>query len=124
MKIAQEQIKIMPDIRPGQTVKVYQRIKEGAKERIQPFEGLVLATKHGRGLDGTFTVRKIAEGVGVERVYPLHSPTIEKVEILKDSKVSKAKLYYMRKRSGKRARMKSKDYVVPITAPEPEKTEE
>jgi len=118
MKIAQEQIKIMPDIRPGQTVKVYQRIKEGAKERIQPFEGLVLATKHGRGLDGTFTVRKIAEGVGVERVYPLHSPTIEKVEILKDSKVSKAKLYYMRKRSGKRARMKSKDYVVPVTASE------
>jgi large subunit ribosomal protein L19 len=124
MKIAQEQLKIMPDIRPGQTVKVYQRIKEGAKERIQPFEGLVLATKHGRGLDGTFTVRKIAEGVGVERVYPLHSPTIEKVEILKDSKVSKAKLYYMRKRSGKRARMKSKDYVVPVTVSEPEKTEE
>ena len=122
MKIAQEQIKIMPDIRPGQTVKVYQRIKEGAKERIQPFEGLVLATKHGRGLDGTFTVRKIAEGIGVERVYPLHSPTIEKVEILKDSKVRKAKLYYMRKRSGKRARMKSKDYVVPATVSE--KTEE
>ncbi len=115
----------MPDIRPGQTVKVYQRIKEGAKERIQPFEGLVLATKHGRGLDGTFTVRKIAEGIGVERVYPLHSPTIEKVEILKDSKVSKAKLYYMRKRSGKKARMKSKDYVVPATVSEKsEKIEE
>jgi len=124
MKIIQEQLKTMPDIRPGQTVKVYQRIKEGAKERIQPFEGLVLATKHGRGLDGTFTVRKIAEGIGVERVYPLHSPTIEKVEILKDAKVSKAKLYYMRKRSGKRARMKSKDYIVPATISEPEKTEE
>ena len=123
MKIIQEQLKNMPDIRPGQTVKVYQRIKEGAKERIQPFEGLVLATKHGRGLDGTFTVRKIAEGIGVERVYPLHSPTIEKVEILKDSKVSKAKLYYMRKRSGKKARMKSKDYVVPATVSEAEKIE-
>jgi len=118
MKIIQEQIKTLPDIRPGQTVKVYQRIKEGAKERVQPFEGLVLATKHGRGLDGTFTVRKIAEGVGVERVYPLHSPTIEKIEILKDSKVSKAKLYYMRKRSGKKARMKSKDYIVPATVSE------
>lgn len=118
MKITQEQLKTLPDIRPGQTVKVYQRIKEGAKERIQPFEGLVLATKHGRGLDGTFTVRKIAEGVGVERVYPLHSPRIEKVEILKDSKVSKAKLYYMRKRFGKKARMKSKDYVVPAIVSE------
>jgi len=125
MKIIQEQLKIMPDIRPGQTVKVYQRIKEGAKERIQPFEGLVLATKHGRGLDGTFTVRKIAEGVGVERVYPLHSPTIEKVEILKESKIRKAKLYYMRKRSGKKARMKKKDYVVPATASEkPEEAED
>ncbi|TSC53821.1 MAG: LSU ribosomal protein L19P, partial [Parcubacteria group bacterium LiPW_39] len=72
----------------------------------QPFEGLVIAAKHGRGLDGTFTVRKIAEGVGVEKIYPLHSPTIDKIEILKTSKVRRAKLYYMRERSGKSAKMK------------------
>ncbi len=113
MNIIQDQLKKVPDIRPGQTVKVYQRVKEGAKERVQPFEGLVIATKHGRGLDGTFTVRKISSGVGVERIYPLHSPTIDKIEILKTSKVRQAKLYYMRERSGKRARMKNKNIIVP-----------
>jgi len=118
MKIIQEQLKKIPDIRSGQTVKVYQRVKEGAKERVQPFEGLVIAVKHGKGMDGTFTVRKISEGIGVERVYPLHSPTIDKIEILKTSKVRRAKLYYMRERFGKRARMKKKDYIAPVTATE------
>jgi len=107
MKIIQDQLKKIPEIKPGQTVKVYQRVKEGNKERIQPFEGLVIAQKHGRGLNGTFTVRKIAEGVGVERIYPLHSPTIDKIEILKTSEVRRAKLYYMRERFGKSARMKN-----------------
>ena len=115
MKIIQDQLKKVPEIKSGQTIRVHQRVKEGAKERIQPFEGLVIATKHGRGLDGTFTVRKISEGVGVERIYPLHSPTIDKIEILKVAKVRRAKLYYMRKRFGKRARMKSKNVVtVPV----------
>ncbi len=106
MKIIQEQQKKIPEIRSGQIVRVYQRVKEGNKERIQPFEGLVIAAKHGRGLDGTFTVRKIAEGIGVEKIYPLHSPTIDKIEILKTSKVKRAKLYYMRQRFGKKAKMK------------------
>lgn len=115
--IIQDQLKKVPEIKAGQTVKVYQRVKEGEKERIQPFEGLVIATKHGKGLDGTFTVRKISEGVGVERIYPLHSPAIDKIEVLKASKVRQAKLYYMRERSGKRARMKSKNTVlVPVEA--------
>lgn len=113
MNIIQDQLKKVPDIRPGQTVKVYQRVKEGAKERVQPFEGLVIAVKHGRGLDGTFTVRKISSGVGVEKIYPLHSPTIDKIDVLKKADVRRAKLYYMRERSGKRARMKSKNIVVP-----------
>jgi large subunit ribosomal protein L19 len=115
-KIIQDQLRQVPDIRSGQTVRVYQRVKEGAKERVQPFEGLVIATKHGRGLDGTFTVRKISAGVGVEKIYPLHSPTIDKIEILKTAKVRRAKLYYMRERFGKRARMKRKEKIdVPVS---------
>lgn len=111
MKIIQDQLRQVPEIKAGQTVKVYQKVKEGNKERIQPFEGLVIATKHGRGLDGTFTVRKIAAGVGAERTYPLHSPAIDKIEILKTAKVKRAKLYYMRERFGKRARMKGKETI-------------
>ena len=96
-----------PLLRAGDTVKVHQKIKEGEKERIQVFEGLVIAVKHGRGLDGTFTVRKIAAGgVGVERTYPLHSPHIVKVERTKTADVSRAKLYYMRDRMGKNARFR------------------
>lgn len=114
MKIIQEQLKKdLPKIQAGQTIVVYQKIKEGAKERIQPFEGLVIATKHGQGLDGTFTVRKIASGVGVEKIYPLHSPTIDKIKILKTAKVRRAKLYYMRERFGKKAKMQSEKFEVP-----------
>jgi len=124
MKIIQDQLKTVPEIKPGQTVRVHQRIKEGNKERVQPFEGLVIATKHGRGLDGTFTVRKISEGVGVERIYPLHSPTIDKIEILKTAKVRRAKLYYMRERFGKQARMKRKEkMVIPSSGAAEEQTE-
>ena len=111
--IIQDQLKKVPELQAGQTVKVYQRVKEGNKERVQPFEGLVIAVKHGRGLDGTFTVRKISSGIGVERIYPLHSPTIDKIEVLKKADVRRAKLYYMRERSGKSARMKSKNIEVP-----------
>ena len=96
-----------PAVKPGDTVRVYQKIKEGEKERVQIFEGLVIAVKHGRGLDGSFTVRKIAVGgIGVERTYPLHSPNVVKVERTKSAKVSRAKLFYMRDRKGKNARFK------------------
>jgi len=97
-----------PELRSGDTVKVHQRIKEGDKERVQIFEGLVIAVKHGTSLDGTFTVRKMAVGgIGVERTYPLHSPNVLKVERIKTADVSRAKLYYMRDRLGKSARFKN-----------------
>jgi len=95
----------LPDIRPGDTVKVYQKIKE----KIQVFEGLVLAKKHGQGITSTITVRRVIDGIGVEKVFPIHSPTIEKIEILKRGKVRRAKLYYLRKAKGKKARLKKKD---------------
>lgn len=96
-----------PQVKAGDTVRVHQKIKEGDKERVQIFEGLVIATKHGLGLNGSFTVRKIAVGnVGVERTYPVHSPNIIKVERTKNAEVSRAKLYYMRDRKGKAARFR------------------
>lgn len=95
-----------PELRSGDTVKVHLIVKEGGKERIQIFEGLVIAVKHGKGLDGTFTVRKESFGIGVERVFPLHSPRVVKVERTKQSKVRRSKLYYMRDLSGKNARLK------------------
>ena len=87
-------------------VRVWQKIKEADKERLQAFEGLVIAAKHGRGKTGTFTVRKISSSIGVERIFPLHAPTIEKIEILSQAKVRRAKLYYLRGRIGKKAKMK------------------
>lgn len=104
----QKQLKTIPDIRPGYTVVVYQKIKEGNKERIQPFKGIVIARKHGKGINATITVRKISAGVGVERIFPLHSPTIEKIKVTGQTKVRRAKLYFLRERSGKKARLKKK----------------
>lgn len=98
--------KDLPEIRPGYTVKVYQKIKEDDKQRIQVFEGLVIAKKHGRGINATITVRKISQGIGVERIFPIHSPVIEKIEVVKKGKVRRAKLYYIRKKSAKEARLK------------------
>jgi large subunit ribosomal protein L19 len=95
----------LPDFRPGDTVKVYFRIKEGDKERIQPFEGVVIR-KRGSGTGATFTVRKISYGVGVERTFPLHSPLIEKIEVLRRGKVRRARLYYLREKIGKKAKVK------------------
>jgi len=125
------------EIRPGDTVQVYQKIKDyyppttsevplrrvvggsesrakgagpsGDKERIQAFEGLVIARKHGKGITSTITVRKVISGVGVERIFPLHSPTIEKIEILKRGRVRRAKLYYLRRAKGKRAKLKREE---------------
>ena len=98
--------KEVSDIRPGDTVRIHQKIKEGDKERIQVFEGLVLARKHGKGISATITVRRIISGIGVERIFPIHSPVIEKIEILKKAKVRRAKLYYLRTAKGKKARLK------------------
>jgi len=95
----------LPDIRPGDTVKVYQKVKE----KNQAFEGLVLARKHGKGITSTITVRRVIDGIGVERIFPLHLPTIEKIELLKRGKVRRAKLYYLRKAKGRKARLKKKD---------------
>lgn len=98
------------DIRPGDTVRVYQKIQgEGNKGKIQVFEGLIIARKHGKGISGTVTVRKIISGIGVEKIFPIHSPLIEKIEILKRGKVKRAKLYYLRKAKGKKARLKKKE---------------
>jgi len=100
------QLKTLPDFRPGYTVKVHQRIREGGKERVQVFEGLVIARKGGKGVNATFTVRKIASGVGVERIYPLHSPNIVKLDVTKPAQVRKAKLYYVRGKLDNMPRMK------------------
>lgn len=115
----------IPDIRPGDVVRVHLKVKEKGKERIQVFEGLVIARKHGKGLNATFTVRKISLGVGVERVFPLFCPTIAKIEVVKRSKVRRAKLYYMRERRGKKARMKTKELLGTVWEEEkkPEKSE-
>lgn len=94
--IQETQVKALPEFRVGSTVKVHQRIKEGSKERVQIFEGVVIARKGGNGVNATFMVRKIASGVGVERIYPLHSPNIVKLEVVKTPEVRQAKLYYVR----------------------------
>jgi|SRR3989344_3610392 len=99
----------LPDIRPGDTVRIFQKIKEGGKEKPQVFEGQVLARKHGKGISATIIVRKVLSGVGVEKTFPVHSPTIEKIEILKKGKVRRAKLYYLRKTKGRGAKVKEKE---------------
>jgi large subunit ribosomal protein L19 len=106
----QEQLKKdLPELKPGQTIVVHQKVKEGGKERIQPFEGLIIAKKHGDGINGTITVRKIFGDIAAERVFPIHSPAIQKIEVVKTSKVRRAKLYYLRGRFGKKAKMKTKE---------------
>lgn len=97
----------MPVIEIGDVVKVHVNIKEGEKERIQLFEGTVIAKKHG-GVQETFTVRRIAHGCGIERVFPIHSPNVVKVELVRNGKVRRAKLYYLRDRVGKAAKVKQR----------------
>ena len=104
--------KNIPQIKPGDTIKVSFKITEGSKTRIQTFEGICISRKHGASLDGSFTLRKISSGVGVERNFPLHSPLITKIEKIKSRKVRRAKLYYLRDLVGKKAQRMSetKDY--------------
>jgi len=99
----------IPDFRPGDTVKVHARIKEGQKERIQVFQGVVIRKRKGN-TGATFTVRKVSYGIGVERIFPLHSPLIDRVEILTRGKVRRGRLYYLRKLTGKAARIKEKRF--------------
>ena len=121
----------VPDIRVGNTVRVHQRIKEGNRQRIQVFEGIVIKKQNG-GLNETFTVRRVAYGVGVEKTFLLHSPLIEKVETVRVGKARRAKLYYLRDRVGKAAktkenlaaRVENKEIIVKEEMPEPEVKEE
>jgi large subunit ribosomal protein L19 len=104
-EITQEKLKSdIPAFRPGDTLKVHVKVVEGQRERIQIFEGFVVK-RRGSGVSATFTVRKISNGVGVERTFPLHSPRVDKIEVARRGKVRRAKLYYMRKLRGKAARI-------------------
>ena len=98
----------VPEFGVGDTVKVHVKIKEGNRERIQIFEGFVLKRQNG-GIGETFTVRRIASGVGVEKTFPIHSPLVEKIEVVRRGKVRRARLHYMRQRTGKSAKIKSRD---------------
>ena len=100
----------IPSLLPGDTVKVSIKVVEGEKERIQVFQGVVIKVRHG-GAGASFTVRRVTYGVGVERTFPLHSPLVEKVEVVRHGKVRRSKLYYLRERSGKAARLKEKRVV-------------
>ena len=106
--LAEQQIKTdLPELKVGDTVKVHQKIKEGNRERIQIFEGTIIAMKHS-GINKTVTVRRISYGVGVEKTFPVHSPNIAKFEVVRHGKVRRAKLYYLRGRVGKAAKVKEK----------------
>jgi len=116
----------IPDIAPGDTVRVSTKVVEGGKERIQPFQGVVIKLQRG-GVGASFTVRRIAYGVGVERTFPLYSPRVEKVEVIRHGKVRRNKLYYLRGRSGKAARIKErrvdKEKKIAQAQPKPELVE-
>ena len=97
----------IPEFRPGDTVRVHVRIVEGAKERVQAFEGVVIK-RRGSGINETFTVRRVSYGVGVERCFPVHMPRIQRIEVVRRGKVRRAKLFYLRKLSGRAARIKER----------------
>ena len=106
--LEQEQIKAdIPDFRPGDTVKVHVKVIEGTRERIQVFEGVVIR-RRGGGMSETFTVRRVSYGVGVERTFPLNTPKIEKIEVIRRGQIRRARLYYLRQLRGKAARIKEK----------------
>lgn len=99
----------LPDFGPGDTVKVFVKIKEGEKERIQAFQGVVISKRKGT-TNATFTVRKVSYGIGVERIFPLHSPIIDRIEVITRGRVRRAKIYYLRKLRGKAARIKERRF--------------
>ena len=111
-KIEKENTRRELTFRTGDTVRVQVKIKEGDKERVQAFEGVVIALRRG-GNRATFTVRKVSYGVGVERIFPLHSPVVENIEVITSGKVRRARLYYLRDRKGKAARLRERDNLVP-----------
>jgi large subunit ribosomal protein L19 len=105
----------IPPFRPGDTVRVHVKVVEGESERIQPFEGVVIA-KRNFGIKETFTVRKVSFGIGIERIFPVHSPRIAKIDLVKSGKSRRSKLYYLRNLTGKAARIEEKDVVVQQSA--------
>lgn len=116
-KIQRENLKKnLPAFRPGDTLRVHAKIKEGDKERVQIFEGVVIRKK-GQGVESSFTIRKVSYGVGVERIYPLHSPMIDKIELVTRGRVRRSRLYYLRDLSGKKARIEGEDYQVVDKSP-------
>jgi large subunit ribosomal protein L19 len=107
-QLEKEQMRLdHPDFGPGDTVKVHVKIKEGEKERVQIFQGVVISKRKGN-INATFTVRKVSYGIGVERIFPLHSPTLDKIEVVTKGRVRRAKIYYLRKLKGKAARIKER----------------
>jgi large subunit ribosomal protein L19 len=111
------------DLRTGDTVKVYQKIQEKGKTRLQMFEGLVLAKKHGQEAGGTFTVRRVAGGYGVEKIFPLYSPLIDRIEVTKRAKVRRSKLYFVRRKAVKEMNKRMKMEMVRTDKPKAEETE-
>ena len=110
-QLQKESIRLdLPKFDPGDTVKVHVKIKEGEKERIQAFQGVVISKRKGSS-NATFTVRKVSYGIGVERVFPMHSPVIDKIEVITQGRVRRAKIYYLRKLRGKAARIREKRYI-------------
>ena len=105
--VERPQLRERPDMRPGDTVRVHVKVREGDKQRIQVFEGLVIG-QHRGGARATFTVRKVSFGQGVERIFPLHSPIIDKIQVVRSARVRRAKLYFLRKLRGKAARMRER----------------
>lgn len=122
-------LKALPNVRPGDIVKVHQKIKEGDKDRIQIFEGVVIAKKHGKGISSAITVRKVVEGIGVERIFPAHAFFIDKIEVVSSGKTRRSKLYYLRTAKGVKSRLKKKIFSVamavdvPVTSKIKEKPE-
>ena len=102
----------LKDLEPGWTIKIHQRIKEGEKSRVQAFEGTVISKKHGNEAGGTITVRRVSDGIGVEKVFPIHLPSIEKVQVIKKPKVRRAKLYYLRNKTSREIRRKMKQKTI------------
>jgi len=116
-KVNRAQLRDRPAFGPGDTVRVHVQIKEGDKTRVQPFEGVVIG-RHGRDVQETFTVRKVSFGIGVERIFPVHSPLIENIEVLRRGHVRRAKLYYLREKRGKKAtRIRESKRQVQVEAP-------